>query len=246
MGARGRKSKPTPSRWNPSKFCDEQPEACVGEKYRFAVYGKHETPEAVRRELTKPTGRLTPQQKQRETICRGSSMTSTFVSNALRAADQVVVGYHEDQVVAVILVLFPSFISPLTNKPVCQDHEVYMDVVCSYYCYRRCGAETIRRFMKYCTGQGIRALRIFATQQSMQTWQTNWGFRECETILQRGGKCVYGPYSKKSYPGETDEDRTYRMTLILNPEERKTRSRAKGLRLSLYKKKRHYGRSPKR
>ena len=67
------------------------------------------------------------------------------------------------------------------------------DVVCSYYCYRKCGTETIRRFILWAKKQGAKALRMYGTTASLAVWKLNWGFREAETILDKKGNIKYGP-----------------------------------------------------
>ena len=191
-------------------------EADPKKKYNFAVYSKGAVPPRMRQAIQRGfTGspRHDPACTQ---ICRGA-IPGQFLRNALRVADRVVVGQVGDAVVAIISVLLPEFVSPVTGKAVCLLHEWYMDVVCSFYCHRAFGAETIRQFFQYARNQGVSAVRMYATKGSRTVWGDRWGFREAETRLRPDGVCVYRPVVRKSYPGETEADRTYRMTLIISP-----------------------------
>jgi hypothetical protein len=117
---------------------------------------------------------------------------------ALRVAQHVVVGYHGTHLVALILVFNHRFISPNTNEPICKPHELYMDVACSYYCYRACGRETIKRFLEWARKQKAKAIRIYSTPMAAKLWEDSWGFRECETVLGANGKVRYGPSTSAS------------------------------------------------
>ena len=165
-------------------------------------------------EFSQFTKQRPPDENKNRRVCRGA-VDRTYLQGALNVCENLAVGYHGDDPVAVVLTLGPSFISPLTNKPICLPHELYVDVVCAYFCYRVCGAETIRRFLAYVRSQGVSALRLYATSASKLVWADKWGFQEAETIMRPDGSCVYGPVRKKGYPGESS---SHRMTLILNAE----------------------------
>lgn len=191
----------------------------MDQHYEFFVYDniKNPMPAKVRAALrTHFQMSENVQDKERKHICRGG-VPGEYMRGALQVSHIVAVGIHDSQIVAVILALRPTLISPWTNKPICLDHEWYIDVVCSYYCFRGCGAHTMHQFMQYAEKQGVRALRLYATKGSLPAWRDHWGFREAETYVDRHGNCKYGPISSHSYPGEKPGHQTYRMTRILAP-----------------------------
>jgi hypothetical protein len=85
------------------------------------------------------------------------------------------------------------------------------DVVCSYYCYRSCGQETIQRFYKWAKAKRYKALRLYAIKPAVPVWNTNWGFQERDTVLLPNKKVQWGPVKRKKAPGDT----IYRMTKLL-------------------------------
>ena len=85
-------------------------------------------------------------------------------------------------------------------------------MVCSYYCYRNCGAETLRRFITFARSKRYKALRIYATSGSQGVWKDKWGFQERETVVNRRGRCEHGPLQRLYHP---EDPHSVRMTLIL-------------------------------
>ena len=205
--------------FNAEMFCNRSPDECVQNGYHFAVYQKQNAPASLMRvlmhEFSQNTKGRPPDENKMKRLCRGA-VEMKYLKGALNACENIAVGYHGDDPIAVILSIEPSFISPVTKKAICLPHELYIDVVCAYFCYRACGAETIRRFLVYARSRGVRALRLYATSASKNVWADKWGFQEAETIMRPDGTCVYGPRRKKGYPGE--ESNSHRMTLILNAE----------------------------
>ena len=205
-----------PPVFNSETFCKRPPETCVDADYRFVVYRKQDVPpsliQRLMREFSQYTKQRPPDENKMRRLCRGA-VDRTYLQGALKACESVAVGYHGDDPVAVVLCIGPSFISPISKKAICLPHELYVDVVCAYFCYRVCGAETIQRFMDLVRSRGVRALRLYATSASKPIWADKWGFQEAETVMRPDGTCVYGPRSKKGYPGESN---SHRMTLILN------------------------------
>lgn len=212
--------------FNAEAFCGRPPEECLNEQYRFVLYHQHQIPislkQTLMREFSQFTKERPPDENKNRRICRGA-VDRTYLQGALNVCESLAVGYHGEDPVAVVLTLGPSYISPLTNKPICLPHELHVDVVCAYFCYRVCGAETIRRFLAYARSRGVPALRLYATSASKPVWANKWGFQEAETIMRPDGTCVYGPLQKTGYPGETD---SHRMTLILNASQEKPKHAA--------------------
>ena len=71
--------------------------------------------------------------------------------------------------------------------------ECVPDVACSYYCYRVCGRETLKRFFNWAKGRGAKAIRLYTTERALPVWRDSWGFRESETLLEKDGIIKYGP-----------------------------------------------------
>ena len=204
--------------FHPAAFCNRPPNECLENGYRFGMYHKQNAPPSLMRmlmnEFSRNTKERPPDENKMKRLCRGA-VEIKYLKGALNACENIAVGYHGDNLVAIILSIEPSFISPVTKKANCLPHELYIDVVCAYFCYRACGAETIRRFLGYARSRGVRALRLYATSASKNVWADKWGFQEAETIMRPDGTCVYGPRRKKGYEGDSN---SHRMTLILNAE----------------------------
>ena len=165
------------------------------------------------------------------TICRGA-IIERYLQHALKDCKLVGVGYHVNHIVAVVLAFTHTSTWPKTKTPICAPHELYLDVVCSYYCYRRCGVETLIRFMDYarqdhisvsssmpqCEFKRFKALIIYATSGSQSVWRDRWGFQERDTFIDKHGICRQGPIKRKVHP---DDPLSVRMTLILSTAQEK-------------------------
>lgn len=186
--------------------------SCNPDHHRFHLYDKHAPiPKGVRNTIEREFRR--DRRNAPHGLCRGA-LPMSYLLGALAAADIIAVGSSGPHITSVILALEPTFISPVTQKPICKPHELYMDVVCSFYRYRLCGAATIDQFMQHARRRGVRALRIYATQASrpisqtvaptkgwwegLRLWRQKWGFREAETVVRADGRCVYGRHAPLS------------------------------------------------
>ena len=123
----------------------------------------------------------------------------TYPENALSSAQIILLATVGRTVVGFLCGLTSSFVSPLTETPVANPYEWYLDVVCALEGGH--GGALIRQFMIEAKRAGMSQIRLYSVEAALGTWD-RYGFRECDDSRSKEGRdCYRKVYAKDPAQG---------------------------------------------
>lgn len=143
-------------------------------------------------------------------MCQGNVQYEDYAKNALDSAEIIGVVLSERKsehlktlkVYGFLIALTSDFKTTLDGKekPVCKDHEWYLDVICISPEKKGAGKALLNAFYKKAKKSGKTAIRLYAVAKSVPYWENKQGFLPCENPCE-GSECYPKRYSEDYYQG---------------------------------------------